>query len=154
VFWSACLQEGENTLPFDRRFHSLCAEMKLRSVWHRATRCMAQSYALRRSLEELLVKMCTGVKECYLLFSLEPELFILHLLLILMSDVYVCRVAIRHDGESHYLHYRTFWLNLFHMQKKNSIIYFGSTGTFLSQIQTLKKSVVIYLKTLFFSMCY
>ena len=37
VFWSACLQEGENTVPFDRRFHSLCAERKLRSVWHRAT---------------------------------------------------------------------------------------------------------------------
>jgi hypothetical protein len=122
VVWSASFQEGESILPFDRRFHSLCAERKLRSVWHRAMRCMAQSHALRRSLEELLDKMCTGVKQCYLLFSLEAKLFILHLLLILISNVYVYRVVIRHGGESNYLHYRTFWINLFYMQKNQLYI--------------------------------
>ena len=50
-----------------------------RDVWH--------SHALLRSLEELLDKMCTGVHQCYLLFSLEPKLFILHLLFILMNNV-------------------------------------------------------------------
>jgi hypothetical protein len=95
-----------------------------RAVWHRATRFVGH-----------LRNCWTGVTQCYLLFSLEPKLFILHLLLILMSNVYVCRVVIRREGESHYMHYRTFWLNLFYMQK-NSIkyLYFGATSTFLSHI--------------------
>jgi len=59
--------------------------------------------------------------QCYLLFSPETKLFILHLSHILISDVYFCRVVIRHEGESHYLYYRTFWLNLFYMQKKNTL---------------------------------
>ena len=112
---------------------------------------MAQSHALRRSFEELLDKTCTGVKQRYVLCLLEPKLLILRSLLILTSNVFVCRVVIRHKGVSHYLHYRTLWLNLFYMQK-NSIIYFSSTGTFLSHIQTFKKkSVVTYLfKNTFF----
>jgi len=123
VFWSASLQDGENALPFDRRFHSLCAERKLRSVWHRATRCMAQSHALRRSLDELLDKMCTEVKQRYVLFRLEPELIILYSLFILMTNVYVCHVVIRHEGVSHYLHCRTLWLNLFYLKKKKNPLF-------------------------------
>jgi hypothetical protein len=87
VFWSAFLQERENTLPFYRRFHSFCAKRKLRTVWHSATHCMAQSRALCRSQEVLLDKMCAAVKDCYLLFSLEPKLFNFYLLFILMNNV-------------------------------------------------------------------